>query len=192
MKSTFYILFLFFLASNVCSQERLSGAQSDTLDPGEYIVEGDIWVESGILWYLRPGITLRFYDEVSFDIHGAFYAMGEEDDSIRFEAYDDQSAWSGLDFQETHYTSYLNYCVIIGSNEEGVFIDFGGSAHLSHSRISNNSNRNGDVAGMRSRYGGLCSLTFTTISDNDGVGYFHEYGGASFDHCLIKGNNSGI
>ncbi|MDP8207375.1 MAG: T9SS type A sorting domain-containing protein [Candidatus Electryonea clarkiae] len=193
MKSTFYILFLFFLASNVCSQERLSGAQSDTLDPGEYIVEGDIWVESGILWYLRPGITLRFYDDVTFNIHGAFYAMGEENDSIRFEAYDEESAWSGLDFLPSGYRSYLNYCVITGSNEVGVFKYAPGGIQINHSRISNNSNRNGDVAGIRSRTMFQDSLSFTTISDNDGIGYYGDGTLTRFYYCTIKGNsNTGI
>jgi hypothetical protein len=185
---TVLLLSAFLSALPATAQIYLSGPQSDTLDAGEYIVEDDIWVEWETLWYLRPGVVLRFYEDTQCYNHGALYAMGEEGDSIRFEAYDPDLPWEGIDYRVSGYFCYMNYTVVTGSNETGVYVEDFAAVDIAHSRFSHNSAEEEDQgAGIQSRSGGGQDLLEVTISDNEGIGYYADAGGELRD-CTIKGN----
>ncbi|MBZ0264596.1 hypothetical protein K8I28_07995 [bacterium] len=146
MRRLFLLILIFIMLSTLCfSQIYLSGAQSDTLDAGEYIVEDDIWVESHTLWYLRPGVVLRFYEGVRCTNHGALYAMGAEGDSIRFESFEEGIPWRGINLETTNYRTKLNYIVVTGSDDSGISVSPMSTMTLRHSRISHNTVQ-GDVA----------------------------------------------
>ena len=145
------ILLLLMCLPVVCfAQQEISGPQSGTLGPGNYVVVGDIQVESGESLNIVPGTTfLHNGDEPNYkwEIHGAFTAVGTENDSIYFLSQDGVTLydrWGGLRFMFGAPVAVLDYCVVDNCHLDfddfyvaGVNVNGGMGLNLTHSRVSN-------------------------------------------------------
>jgi len=172
-------LFSFMLTVSAASaQTVISGAQSGTLGPGTYIVDGDILVEAGNSLSIQPGTIFLHNGNHQWLISGEFSAAGTEQDSIFFIRQNpvDDNRWGGLHFISGAPEASLNYC------------------HIDHCLIGFSTNFFASV----NVYGGIgLSLKHSRITGADT--FF--YGGAVYannasvliDSCLITsatlGNN---
>jgi len=184
------ISFALLLPELAHSQIHLAGPQSDTLVAGTYIVERDIWVEDETIWYLSPGVHLRFAEGTRLVNHGALYAIGSAQDSIRFESLNDQTSWRGIFFGTTHYWCYLDYCVITGCSETAVTVASLAALTTRHSRISHNSAGPERAAGYESYSATKDTLLDVVLSENDGHGLIRHYTESSLESCTVS-NNTG-
>ncbi|GEM_PF-653926 len=136
------------------AQTPLSGPQSGTLGPGNYIVTDNITVASGDSLTIVPGTTFIHpgsSSNIKWLISGKFTASGVEGDSIYFCSQDSVGVWErwgGILILSGAPAAVIDYCVIDGGmancqdSEEYravVNIDSGSSLTLTHTRISNNS-----------------------------------------------------
>jgi len=183
----FAFLCVLFTGMPSIAQEELSGAQSGTLPAGLYDVVDDISVEPFNNWYLDPGVELRFQSGTSLDVRGLLVAEGTESDSIRFSRYNENEPWSGIDIYGWGYARFI-HAVITGSNRTAIYGYNNGKFYMSDSRISNNSDINDDYAGIHSESALFDTLWSTTISDNDGIGYYWWNCFADIRDCVFSGN----
>ena len=100
---------------------QLSGPLSGVITSGNYTVKGEISLGAGDSLTIEPGTVFNFTGDYSFDIDGYLYAVGTETDSIKFRPIHPDSSWGGLDFNNSaDDSSRLDYCVITGSNDNGI------------------------------------------------------------------------
>ena len=162
-------------------QVYISGVLSGTLMDTTYIVTGDIWVEEGDSLVIEGGAELFFNGAYSLDIYGYLYAVGTEEDSIKFIPNAGAIAWAGIDFNDSASdSSRLEYCVISGSDSSGIYLYYANPT-LANCTISGNSGTN---TGSSYFYGGgiYCfnsspEITECIITDNS-VSGFPASGGA--------------
>lgn len=143
------ILLLLMCLPVVCfAQQEISGPQSGTLGPGNYLVVGDIQVETGESLTIVPGTTfIHGSGNYKWEIYGQFTAVGTENDSIYFLSQDgvgQYQRWSALRFMDGAPVAVLDYCVVDNcylsySNDyvAGVNVNGGLGLTLTHSRVSN-------------------------------------------------------
>jgi len=151
------------------------GPTSGFLEDTVYIVVGDISVSPNDSLIIAPGTIFRFDGNFDFDINGYIYAVGNEEDSIKFISNTGASAWGGIDFNDSSDdSSILSYCLINGANASGGSLEqYGGGVFIYYS-----------------------SPTFTncTISGNSaeigGGIHCHNDTSPSFINCLITENHA--
>lgn len=117
---------------------QLSGPLSGVIGPGTYHVISSIAVEYLDTLTIEPGTTFLFDGGYSFGIYGCLYALGSEEDSIKFKANPGSIPWDGFVFHPTASdSSLLEYCYISGSDAQGVEI-YISSPTLRYCTITNN------------------------------------------------------
>jgi len=117
-KSTLVIIALGLLGGTVSAD--LIGPLRGTLGPGTFNVVGSIFIYPNDSLTILPGTTLRFQSDYDFDIAGYIYAVGTEQDSIKFLRNPASVRWNGIDFTAADNNSILRYCVIEGSDCIGI------------------------------------------------------------------------
>jgi parallel beta-helix repeat protein len=187
------------VAGFASAQTEISGPQSGTLGPGEYIVTGDLSIEFQQLLTIEPGTTFLFDGPYDFSIGPGciLNAQGTETDSIKFMPNVDNGVtqWGHLLFSYTDDDDVLSYCLITG----GYFDEGGGiQCDWSSPTISNCM-----IAGNSSNYGGgiycegsspmvqNCAITGNTAT-NTGGGIFCQIEGPTVLNCTITGNTAHI
>ena len=96
------------------AQTEVSGEVSGewTRHGSPYIVIDSTWVPEGETLVVRPGVIVRFYPGLSFDIYGQITASGTENDSIYFISEEEDTTWSGIKLISDQIPEEFNYCVI--------------------------------------------------------------------------------
>lgn len=101
--------------TSICQAQIISGPQSGSLGPGEYVVVGDISVPAGESLTIQPGTTFLHSGPYSWNIYGLLTAVGTETDSIYFVRQEPigNDRWRSIRFQNgASDESVLDYCVI--------------------------------------------------------------------------------
>ena len=175
MKKLFAILTAVMLLSfPAFAQIHISGPLSGILEDTTYIVDGDISVEEGDSLIIEAGAVLLFDGEFSFDIDGYLYAVGNENDSIKFTLQFWATYWKGIDFSETSSdSSILKYCSITASKENGIHC-IESNPTISHCNISWNWAYEIEPYAF---YGG---------------GIYCEHSSPLIEHCYISNNCAGV
>ncbi len=160
------------------SQPQISGPQSGTLGPGDYIVVGDIQILAGNTLTILPGTTFLHNGPWSWNIYGQLNAEGTETDSIYFIRQNPipDHRWRSIRFQSgASDASTLDYCVIDNCNipssapysmKGGGIYTNGVDITVSNTRISN------------------CDAYW------DGGGIYASNAAIVVDHCLIVDNTA--
>jgi hypothetical protein len=174
----------------------ISGALSGILEEGTYSVIDSIFVQEGDSLIIQPGTTLLFDGDYAFDINGYLSAVGTEADSIRFMCGPIDSAWEGIDFNDSSNNSCrLEYCLITGSNSSGISCIYA-SPIINNCKIAFNSGPSSDnFGGGVYISGGFPTAINCTITDNYahvGGGIFCAGGAAQIDDCIICNNYVGF
>lgn len=113
MKKLFIILLLSLSISCTALAQNIWGPQSGTLGPGTYHVVGNTSVPSGDSLTILPGTILYFDGGYDFDIYGYIYAVGTEEDSIKFLRNPGSDNWNGIDINPSASDDgVFEYCVI--------------------------------------------------------------------------------
>ena len=90
-----------------------------TINGSPYCATGDILV-SGLT--INPGVEVIFLGDYVFDVAGILYAIGNEQDSIRFAKIDTIAGWKGILFQNSVPGTELEWCIIENANTSGIRI----------------------------------------------------------------------
>jgi hypothetical protein len=127
------------LTFGTAGAQNLQGPLSGTLGPGTYIVVGSISVMPQDTLILAPGTIFRMNGPYSFSMMGCLQAIGTATDSIKFIRNTGVSGWEGMDFLNAGCSaSVLEYCLINGSQCQGISCQNGASPTIRHSTISQN------------------------------------------------------
>lgn len=150
-----------------------------TLYPNvQYIVTGNLVMQSGDTLFIKPGTTLKIKDDC--DINATIFAIGKPDSMITFTKTDLGYGWGTL----TSYGGVFDYCRIeYWKHLVGAGIQTDRQLEVRNSIIkSSNSLMNSwnEVYAVQS--------TFTSIIFD---GTFCSGGSALFNYCNIVGNNIG-
>ncbi len=206
LKSMYRLLFLCVVTScvSVCAQQVISGSQSGTLGPGEYLVTGGITVSSGSTLTVKPGTKFFHNGNHTWEISGELRAEGAREDSIYFIRKDavEGHRWGGIRFKSGAPASVLDYCVI----DYCYMPDYNGPSSsimvnsteltLKHSRVSN--------AACNNDFGGVYAKSSVILIDSclivnnkavnhpKGMGVFLDNcDNAKILHSVIAFNKSG-
>jgi Right handed beta helix region/Secretion system C-terminal sorting domain len=179
------------------AQPTISGAQSGTLGPGEYIVIGDLSIDNGSTLTIEPGTTFLFDGSYNFRIPGnsTLIAQGTETDSIKFMPNTGHGVtqWEHLIFEGTGSEDVLSYCLITGGDQ----IEGGAIRCLHSSPTINNCVLRGNSAndgGAIFCYESSPMIINTVIAENSarfGAGIqCRDLSSPTFKNCTITGNTS--
>ncbi len=114
-----------------------------------YLIQGDILVQHDDRLAIAPGVEVIFQGPYNFEIQGRLSAIGTPSEMITFTIEDTTgfysgnfNGWSGLVFSGLNYppaeNSYINYCQIQFSSQNGICcIDYP-KLIIDNSSISNN------------------------------------------------------
>ncbi|TKJ40123.1 hypothetical protein CEE37_10330 [candidate division LCP-89 bacterium B3_LCP] len=129
------------------AQTTISGVQSGTLGPGQYLVVGEVTVGGQDTLTIMPGTEFLHNGNHQWKIYGLFIAEGMENDSISFVRQNpvENHRWGGLRFQSgASANSTIDYVIIDNCKNEFNFnYDLGGGIYtdgvpitVTNSRIS--------------------------------------------------------
>jgi hypothetical protein len=145
---------------------QLSGPLSGTLGPGSYNVVDSIYVEAGNSLVINPGTDFLFMGAFGFGVAGELLAVGTQADSINFMPAFGVPFWNGFEFTSSAApTCELQYCLITGSADMGIYLNYG-SATISH-----------------------CTFTMNSSVDMGG-GIYSMYSASSISHCVFSYNTA--
>lgn len=170
------VLTLMMTAAFAFGQPQISGAQSGILGPGDYIVVGDIRVNSGATLTIVPGTRFLHTGAYKWEVSGQLNINGTENDSVVFTRQQpiDQHKWRGIRFLAGSSTeSSVNYAVIeycnypSGTTYYGLGMYIAAAIEVRNSRVSN------------------------CWSYWDGAGIYVANTTAIIDHCTITDNTAG-
>ncbi len=162
----FLLLCVILSCASVVAQQNISGAQSGTLGPGEYLVTGGITVSSGNTLIIKPGTKFFHNGNHKWEISGELRAEGAREDSIYFIRKDavEGHRWGGLRFQSGAPASVLDYCVIdhcymssYNGPSSSIMVNSTGLT-LKHSRVSN--------AACNNDFGGIYAKSSVILIDS--------------------------
>ena len=138
MKKPALILVLIFALGSLGFGQNLVGPISGVLGPGTYYIVGDVAVTQNDTLIIQPGTTFLADSGCVLGVYGYIYAVGTEQDSIKFMAHSAFNWWDGIDFKpSTNPSSRLEYCLVTRSETQGLEI-FGCSPTISHCTIYDN------------------------------------------------------
>jgi len=105
-------LIAFIIAYLLSGQTEVSGPVSGIWDTvgSPYIAISHIFVESGSILIIDPGVEVIFDGWNKFTINGSLEAIGTENDSIIFTAADTNERWHGIRFINSSLSSIMEYC----------------------------------------------------------------------------------
>ncbi len=182
---------------------QLSGSLSGVLPAGEYHVVGDITVQNGDSLIIEPGAALLFDGFYEFEVYGYLYAVGNQADSIKFIRNNPDSAWAGIDFEDSsNDSSKLGFCLINGALAAGGWpYDRGGgiiciysSPTIYNCTISNNyALIGGGIHGEMSASPYILNCIIEdNVADGSGGGITLGSGSASLiSNCIVRNNTAG-
>ena len=147
-----------------------SSISGSLLGDTTYIVMDDISVNAGDTLIIEEGTDLFFNGNYEFNINGYLYAVGTEEDSIRFAPIVPDSSWGGISFNNSSDdASILDYCSIRGTNYCGINCELS-SPTISKCSITNNYSE--------SNTGALfCLQSDATITDCSITDNYSNFGG---------------
>ena len=200
MRKMFITLIVLILLS-IPAFGQLSGPLSGVLGPGTFNVIGTIYIQQNDTLTIQPGTTFLFDGDFGFAIWGCLYAIGTEEDSIKFLSNSPANPWNGIIFNQSASDSgLLEYCVISGSDQGGIEFNHC-SPTIRHSTVRDNLKDTAHYQG-----GGICCrYSNCLISDCDILGNSAMYSGIYgegggvycegcdniIQNCLLIGNTSG-
>ena len=167
------IVSLFFIHLS-SAQIHLSGSLSGTLEPGEYIIDDQIQVDSSETLIMQPGVHFKFSGRYKFIVYGRLEAIGTESDSIIFTRQypDEATKWKGIRILSNQSdTSKFSYCIIEYGKVDSISDRRGGGIYCEFANII---------------------IEHCTIRNNQALGYTTfgiPYAGAMYlknSHVVIK------
>ncbi|MBL7191931.1 right-handed parallel beta-helix repeat-containing protein, partial [bacterium] len=190
-QSIFAITAVLTICASAAAQPVIFGPLSGSLGPGTFIVIGNISVDSGDSLKIQPGTTLKFNNNVQFEVNWYLYAVGTETDSIKFMKNEGATAWGGIDFNGTaDDNSELVYCFITGSNSCGISCN-SSNPLISNSTISENTSTNGSGIYCASSNPTIVNCIISeNIASDCGSGIFCGNSSPSINNCSISGNTA--
>jgi hypothetical protein len=166
MKNCLVVFTICLVASGVVYGQNISGSQSGTLGPGSYNVVDSIYVEAGNTLVINPGTDFLFMGAFGFGVAGELLAVGTQTDSINFMPAFGVPFWNGFEITSSAApTCELQYCLITGSADMGIFLNYG-DATISH-----------------------CTFTMNSSVDMGG-GIYSMYSASSISHCVFSYNTA--
>jgi len=108
----FSLIIDLFLPYSILAQVHLSGHLTGTLPAQDYLVVGQIRVDSTDRLIIESGANFYFNGNYEFLINGVLNAAGTEDDSIVFTVANPDSCWKGIHFVNNPDTSFLSFCYV--------------------------------------------------------------------------------
>ena len=176
------------------SSAQLSGPLSGVITAGTYTIIGNISVQSGDSLTIEPGVVFEFYPDFKFDIYGYLFAVGIENDSIKFIWSFTATELVGINFYDSaDDSSRLGYCVITGSNDSGIYLDHSSPA-IYHCTISDNSAIYYDGGGISCNYSSPtienCTISDNSAGWNGGGIHCYYYSSPAIVNCTISGNTA--
>ena len=157
------------------AQIQIFGNLSGTLIDTTYHVTGHITVQEGDSLIIQPGAVLGFNTGRNFTIYGYLYAVGTEQDSIKFiKAPGVQYRGNILFYDSADDSSRMEYCLITGGRRDRNSLGSGGGIYCSHSSPTIDH----------------CSIRGNHV-DYDGGGIYCYHSSPTIDHCSIRGNGAG-
>ena len=198
MKKHLILIAICLLASYPAgAQIQLSGNLSGTLVDTTYLVTGTITVQNGDSLTIQPGAVLSFYYDLCFIIMGYLYAVGTEQDSIKFINVTGGSRRGNIIFHSSaDDSSRMEYCLINGGyayNGGGIQC-YQSSPAFSHCAISGNTASYGSGGGIYCYQSGstfsYCYINENTAGYRSGGGIYCDNSNPTIDHCVISGNNA--
>ena len=196
------ILLLVWLCPGVAgAQPTVHGSLSGTLGPGDYIVDGDCWVDAGNSLTIQPGTTLLFSGHYTFDIYGMLTAVGTEQDSINFirQFPTEACKHGGIRFHNgSSPNSILSYCWIDYAKNYSSPNYSGGAIYVQNVgiTISNCTISNGYASTGGGIYATGSPLTinecifFRNSAGNGGGLYLYSSSGAQVSNSIFAKNAS--
>ncbi len=177
LKSLFSVLLLcaVMVAGPAFAQQEISGSQSGTLGPGEYLVTGNISVSSGNTLTIKPGTKFFHNGNHAWEISGALRAEGTPQDSIYFIRKDAVAGhrWDGIQIKgNSTDSSILDYCIIDNCHTPTNYYGAGlrldkGCIVVKNSSITNCEGEAG---------GGICCSGESIVIENCFIAYNKTYG----------------
>ncbi len=166
---------LFVTGTTVFAQQQISGSQSGTLGPGEYLVTGKITVGSGKTLTIKPGTKFLHNGNHAWEISGDLRADGTPEDSIYFIRKDAVAGhrWDGIQIKgNSTDSSILDYCII--DNCHTPTNCYGAGLRLNKGNIvvknSSITNCEGEAGG------GICCSGGSSVIENCYIAYNKTYG----------------
>ena len=170
----------------------ISGSLSGVLEDTLYIVNGHIYINMGNSLIIQPGITFLFDGNYEFSINGYLYAVGTEEDSIKFKPYTADSTWGGIVFNDSADDSCrMEYCFITGSNSRGISFSESNPT-IENCTISDNLT-NGSGGGIYCNDSSPIILKCSIIgnsADTFGGGIYSADSNPTIENCTISGNSA--
>ncbi len=184
-----------FLPSSLLAQIRLSGHLSGTLPPRNYLVVGQIRIDSTDRLTVEPGANFYFNGNYDFLINGVLNAAGTEDDSIIFTVANPDSCWKGIHFSNTADTSLLSFCYVSCcsipmSAPGGALTAFNTRLRISQCTFTDNFRyQDGGAMHLDSAWAEItgCNISGNIVNFNGGGIYIYE-SQCLISDCLIDNN----
>jgi parallel beta-helix repeat protein len=162
-----------------------------------HIVIGDISIQGDSSLIIQPGADLIFNGNYHFYVGGYLFAVGTEQDSIKFIPHDSMISWYGIKIYDfVTDSSRLEYALIRGSVGSGIYFYGDNSPNINHCTITSNSTGAGGDLGGGIYVGSYSNpiISFCTISYNSaGYGgggiYISSNSNPIINHCTIRGNS---
>jgi len=188
------------LDDQTLEKSGLAGELTGQLASGIYKVDATAYVPANGSLTIEPGTTLKFKQDVVFEVYGELKAIGTLEDSIVFTRYADDIHWKGIDFKaNSSDSSILKYCTVEYSDDRGISI-YHCSPTISNTLIQKNNHRY-ITNGYEEDHGGGAgiSLQFTNtnldkvvIRENSGVtigvGIYCKFSNTRISNSIISHN----
>ena len=156
------LIIISLIFKNVLATDVPAGNVSGTwiLANSPYHISGEITIPNDSTLTIEPGVEVVFMGHYKFNVQGRLYAVGTQNDSIRFTAEDKNTGWHGVRFNNTlstNDTSKFVYCSFkygkantgnyTGSDRDGgaIFINGFDNVLVSNSLFEFNMN-NGEIS----------------------------------------------
>ena len=188
------------LSSTGVSGNVLSGNISGTYPPGEYRINGDLFIDRNDIVTLQPGTQFLFDGNYGFNVNGTLEAIGTFNDSIIFDNYSNENnKWVGFLLDSVDDETIFKYVRISGV--QGIFepsINGGGAIGMMESSpILNNVKIHNNIG----LWGGGILMAYSSpdlnnvlISSNQseswGGGLYIMASNPIFDNVIVSNNMS--
>lgn len=158
----------------------LSGSLSGTLTADyAYIINSQIWVDSGNTLLLQPGVRFYFKNGVGFDVNGTLTAIGTTQNPILFTSVTSEIRG---EFWLNAHGSVLEHCEFTNGTWA---LRLNSNSHVSHSKFHNNN----IGIGIMDSAGESCLFDYNEIYENTEHAILLYCYGAVIEHNEIYNNN---
>ncbi len=165
------------ICASAFAQPQISGPQSGTLGPGDYIVIGDIRVNTGNTLTIVPGTRFLHTGAFKWEVYGQLNINGAAGDSVIFTRQQpiEDHKWRGIRFYAgSSVSSTVNYAVIEWCNYPSGAVYYGLGMYIQNVGISVTNSR---ISNCWSYW--------------DGAGMYVTGAAVTIDHCTITDNTAG-